>query len=79
MNKEKLLYNLCYYSHVFFYCSFWGYLGVLIIIHLIGFKLNIYLGYIFFLLLGLWIGSATALAAMKFMKKIHEKENKTFK
>lgn len=37
-------------------------------------EMNAYLGYIFFLLFGLWAGSATALSATSYMKKIYREE-----
>lgn len=74
MTKEKIIYRLCYYSHVIFYYLFWSYFIILIIIHFVGIDINTYLGYLFFLLLGLWVGSSTALAATRYMKKIYQKE-----
>lgn len=74
MKKEKLVYHLCYYSHVTFYYLFWSYFIILIIIHFLGIELNTYLGYLFFLLLGSWLGSSTALTATRYMKKIYQKE-----
>ena len=47
------------------------YFFILIILHLLGMEMNAYLGYIFFLLFGLWGGSATALSATSYMKKIN--------
>ena len=54
MKDSKFRYYLCYYSHLCFFYSFWGYL--------------------FFLLFGLWGGSAIALSATSYMKKINHEE-----
>lgn len=47
---------------------------ILIILHLLGMEMNAYLGYLFFLLFGLWGGSAIALSATSYMKKINHEE-----
>ncbi|WP_175628585.1 hypothetical protein [Bacteroides acidifaciens] len=74
MKDFKFRYYLCYYSYLCFFYSFWGYFLILIILHLFGMEMNAYLGYIFFLLFGLWAGSATALSATSYMKKIYREE-----
>lgn len=74
MKSSKVVYYLCYYSHLCFYYSFWGYFLILIILRFFGVELNTYLGYIFFLLFGLWAGSATALFATRYMKDAFQKE-----
>ena len=51
MKDSKFRYYLCYYSHLCFFYSFWGYFFILIILHLLGMEMNAYLGYLFFLLL----------------------------
>jgi hypothetical protein len=43
-------------------------------LHLLGMEMNAYLGYLFFLLFGLWGGSAIALSATSYMKKINHEE-----
>lgn len=62
------------FPSVLFYYSFWGYFLILIILRFFGVELNTYLGYIFFLLFGLWAGSATALFATRYMKDAFQKE-----
>ena len=74
MKDSKFRYYLCYYSHLCFFYSFWGYFFILIILHLLGMEMNAYLGYLFFLLYGLWGGSAIALSATSYMKKINHEE-----
>ena len=74
MKDSKFRYYLCYYSHLCFFYSFWGYFFILIILHLLGMEMNAYLGYLFFLLFGLWGGSAIALSATSYMKKINHEE-----
>ena len=53
MKDSKFRYYLCYYSHLCFFYSFWGYFFILIILHLLGMEMNAYLGYLFFLFLTL--------------------------
>ena len=74
MKDSKFRYYLCYYSHLCFFYSFWGYFFILIILHLHGMEMDAYLGYLFFLLFGLWGGSAIALSPTSYMKKINHEE-----
>lgn len=74
MKSSKLIYYLCYYSHVCFFYCFWGFFLVLILLNHFDIEINVYLGYLFFLLFGLWSGSATALFATRYLKKFHQKD-----
>lgn len=73
MKDSKFRYYLCYYSHLCFSIVF-GDIFYINYLHLLGMEMNAYLGYLFFLLFGLWGGSAIALSATSYMKKINHEE-----
>ena len=69
MKMKNLLYYLSKNVCKFFLNLFLIDLFLMAILYLLGCNLNMILGYMFFLLLGLWVGSVIAVSAMLYMKK----------
>ncbi|SHF23929.1 hypothetical protein SAMN05444405_106114 [Bacteroides luti] len=55
--KMRLLYNLYIYFNIIVFYLFWGYFSVMLVLYILNVKINIILSSIFFLLLGLWLGT----------------------
>ena len=68
--KKKLLYNLYIYFNVIIYYLFWGYFSIMLILHILDVEINIILSSIFFLLLGLWLGTCLPFWIKNRIKKI---------
>lgn len=63
---KKLTYFLYYYSEVIVYYSFWIYFAILMALYFIlGIAIPIILSYLFFLLLGMYLG-------VKFLRKAYD-------
>jgi len=74
--KRKLLYRLFRYSNIIIYSIFWTYFLVLLILHLLNSELNIFLLSLFFVLLGLWLGSSLSVWIRDRMKDMDGKMKK---
>jgi len=55
--KMRLLYNLYIYFNIIVFYLFWGYFSVMLVLYILNVEINIILSSIFFLLLGLWLGT----------------------
>lgn len=75
MKFNIFLYRLCLNSHIILFWLFWGYFLALIILHIFDIKFGTIVINLFFLLLGMWIGSAIALFAIRYMKYTMQKKN----
>lgn len=67
---KKFIYKLYYYSGVIVYYLFWGYFSIIMIIHYILEKpISPILSYLFFLLLGMFLGIKLTNNAYDYLKK----------
>ena len=71
MKIKKMLYYLSEHVHEIFSTLFFLNLLVMGIFYCLDIKINMLFRDLFFLLFGLWAGSATALSATSYMKKIY--------
>lgn len=76
MKKENILYYLSVSVCIIFSSLFFIDLFIMGIFYVLDIDINTFLGYLFFFLLGLWLGSATTLAATHYMKKKYQKDLK---
>ena len=75
MNTKKIINKLYYYSNIIVDWTFWGYFLFLIIYHLfIDKNIPIFLSYMFFLLLGLYLGYKLARCAYDYLKNNNGKQ-----
>ena len=74
MKIKKMLYYLSEHVHEIFSTLFFLNLLVMGIFYCLDIKINMLFRDLFFLLFGLWAGSATALSATSYMKKINHEE-----
>lgn len=74
MKIERILYYLSERVYGLFSTLFFLDLLGMGILYCLDIKYNIFLRDLFFLLLGLWIGSGVALSAISYIKRIDRKE-----
>jgi uncharacterized membrane protein len=67
--KERILLWLCEYSYRIISYIFWGYFMVVIALNFFDKEINKIIAYIFWLLLGCYIGYSLALRIVKYMQK----------
>ena len=66
---KKIIYKLCYYSNVIIYWLFWGYFLLLIIYRfLVSECIHPLMSYLFFLLLGMYLGYKLCRKAYDYLK-----------
>lgn len=73
---ERVLYFLSEYVYRIFSTIFSLYLLAMATFYCLDIEINIFFRDLFFLLLGLWIGSGLALSATSYMKKNHKELDK---
>jgi hypothetical protein len=66
---RKYIYIMCSYSNIIVGSLFWGYFCVILLLYLLDVKINIYLSFLFFFLLGFWIGNYFSQVALKKLKE----------
>ncbi|MBD9091599.1 MAG: hypothetical protein EGQ20_03595 [Bacteroides oleiciplenus] len=72
---KKLIYQLYYYSGIIVYYLFWGYFSIMMIIHYVfGKSIPPVLSYLFFLLLGMFLGIKLTNNAYDYLKKHQDKD-----
>lgn len=73
---KKLIYQLYYYSGIIIYYLFWGCFSVVMIIHYFFNKpISPVLSYLFFLLLGLFLGVKLTNSAYDYLKRNQNKDS----
>lgn len=73
---KKFIYFLYYYSEVIVYYSFWIYFGILMVFYFIlGITIPVVLSYLFFFLLGMYLGVKLLRKAFDFLRGHKDEKN----
>jgi len=67
--KEKILQWLCDYSYRITIYLFWSYFLIIVILNFFDIKISKTIAYLFWLLLGFYLGYTIALKVFKFLNK----------